>query len=65
MRVRLGLRVRLRVRVRVRVRVGQRALGNVEARLLTPRGAPAVGALPCGEGRYDGCLSARVVDAQP
>ena len=62
----MRLRLRLRVKVRLRVRVGQRALCNVEPqRLLTPRGPPAVGALPCGEGRYDGCLSARVVDAQP
>ena len=64
--MRLGLRLRVRLKVRLRVRVGQRALGNVEAqRLLTPRGAPAVGALPRGEGRYDGCLPARVVDTQP
>ena len=62
----MRLRLRLRLRVRLRVRVGQRALRNVEPqRLLTPRGPPAVGALPCGEGRYDGCLSAHVVDAQP
>ena len=64
MGLRLGVRVRLRVRLGVRV--GQRALCNVEAqRLLTPGGPPAIGALPCGEGRYDGCLPARVVDAQP